>query len=81
MAIYLEAPPLCLQVIAVPKYYILGKLQQYISTNTKSLNDKYKVIQVEIHISKKDISYLQHADQDGHEHIQEEGELHKSKLF
>ena len=39
----------------------------------KSLNDKSKVIQVQIQISKKDISCLQHAGQDGHEHIQAEG--------
>ena len=44
------------------------------STNMKSLNEKYKVIQVKIHIFKKEISCQRHSQQDGHEHIQAKGE-------
>ena len=48
-------------------------------TNLKSLNDKSKEIQVQIQISKKVISCLQHIEQDGHENIQAEGDK-KAKL-
>ena len=45
----------------------------------KSWNDKYKVIQVQIHFFKKEISCLQHAQQDGHEHIHAEGDNKSGK--